>query len=83
MSSYWLDSSASVDRASQSPLHCTAPVSTLSPLTPSHTAHMHSSHTPRLPQRISYAKTKSDAVAKTDGTYVERVKKRKQEESEH
>lgn len=33
------------------------------------------------PMRISYCKTKSDAVAKTDGTYVERVKKRKQEES--
>merc|ERR1719343_1130977 len=27
------------------------------------------------PMRINYAKTKSDAVAKADGTYVERPKK--------
>jgi len=32
------------------------------------------------PMRISYAKTKSDTVAKADGTYVERAKKRRQEE---
>ncbi|KAL6979024.1 hypothetical protein U1Q18_020689 [Sarracenia purpurea var. burkii] len=32
------------------------------------------------PMRIQYAKTKSDCVAKADGTYVARDKKRKQEE---
>ena len=33
-----------------------------------------------LVQRIQYAKTKSDCVAKADGTYVPREKKKKQEE---
>ncbi|RWW75634.1 hypothetical protein BHE74_00016333 [Ensete ventricosum] len=32
------------------------------------------------PMRIQYAKTKSDCVAKADGTYVPREKKKKQEE---
>lgn len=32
------------------------------------------------PMRIQYAKTKSDCVAKEDGTYVPREKKKKQEE---
>ncbi|KAK6927160.1 RNA recognition motif domain [Dillenia turbinata] len=32
------------------------------------------------PMRIQYAKTKSDCVAKADGTYVPRDKKKKQEE---
>lgn len=33
-----------------------------------------------LPQRIQYAKEKSDCIAKADGTYVIREKKKKQEE---
>ncbi|XP_010256991.1 PREDICTED: U2 small nuclear ribonucleoprotein B'' [Nelumbo nucifera] len=32
------------------------------------------------PMRIQYAKTKSDCVAKADGTYIPREKKKKQEE---
>ena len=32
------------------------------------------------PMRIQYAKTKSDCVAKVDGSYVPREKKKKQEE---
>ncbi|KAJ4979096.1 hypothetical protein NE237_009876 [Protea cynaroides] len=32
------------------------------------------------PMRIQYAKTKSDCIAKADGTYVPREKKKKQEE---
>lgn len=31
-------------------------------------------------QRIQYAKTKSDCIAKEEGTYVPREKKKKQEE---
>lgn len=31
-------------------------------------------------QRLHYAKTKSDCVAKVDGTYVPKEKKKKQEE---
>lgn len=31
-------------------------------------------------QRVQYAKTKSDCVAKADGTFVPREKKKKQEE---
>lgn len=34
-----------------------------------------------FPQRIAYGKSKSDAIAKLDGTYIER-KKKKPEESE-
>lgn len=33
-----------------------------------------------LLQRIQYAKTKSDCIAKVDGTFVPREKKKKQEE---
>lgn len=33
-----------------------------------------------LLQRIQYAKEKSDCIAKADGTYVMREKKKKQEE---
>ena len=32
------------------------------------------------PMRIQYAKTKSDAIAKADGTYVPREKQRRQDE---
>jgi hypothetical protein len=31
-------------------------------------------------QRIQYAKTKSDAIAKADGTYVPKEKRKKQDE---
>ncbi|ONK77198.1 uncharacterized protein A4U43_C02F4100 [Asparagus officinalis] len=34
------------------------------------------------PMRIQYAKTKSDCIAKVDGTYVAREKKKRQEEKE-
>lgn len=33
-----------------------------------------------LMQRIQYAKTKSDCIAKADGSFVPREKKKKQEE---
>lgn len=33
-----------------------------------------------IPQRIQYAKSKSDCVAKADGTYVPKEEKKKQEE---
>ena len=37
-------------------------------------------HVNNLMQRIQYAKTKSDCIAKEEGSFVPREKKKKQEE---